>query len=122
LLLLIACHDLGKGCPGFQCKWKNLSGLDNGPSPDTTINHAFVSQIALCELLIGLDWPEETADLVADAVGCHHGERASPPTLDRLAGNRRALGRSEWCRARSKLFEALVAVFGPAAPLTKATL
>lgn len=25
-LLLIAGHDLGKACPGFQCKWRNLSG------------------------------------------------------------------------------------------------
>lgn len=22
LLFLIVCHDLGKACPGFQCKWK----------------------------------------------------------------------------------------------------
>ncbi|MDY6956277.1 MAG: CRISPR-associated helicase Cas3' [Pseudomonadota bacterium] len=122
LLLLTACHDLGKGCPGFQCKWNNLSGMDAGPNPDTAINHAFVSQIELRELLIGRGWPEETADLVADAVGCHHGERASPTTLDRLAGNRRALGKSEWGRARRKVYEALVAVFGPAAPPTKATL
>lgn len=47
LLLLIACHDLGKACPGFQCKWKNLSGLNVGRIPNTDINHAFISQIAL---------------------------------------------------------------------------
>lgn len=122
LLLLIACHDLGKGCPGFQCKWNNLSGLDAGPSPDTAINHAFVSQIELRDLLISLGWAEETADLVADAVGCHHGERASPTTLDQLAGNRRALGKPEWHAARRALFEALIVVFAPGAPPTKATL
>ena len=27
LLLLVACHDLGKACPGFQCKWKNLGDV-----------------------------------------------------------------------------------------------
>jgi len=124
LLLLIACHDLGKGCPGFQCKWKNLSGLDAGPSPDTAINHAFVSQVELCELLIQLNWPEETADLVADAVGCHHGERASPTTIHSIAANPfgRTLGKPEWQLARRALFESLVTVFAPGEPPTKPTL
>lgn len=122
LLLLIACHDLGKGCPGFQCKWKSLSGLDAGPAPDTAINHAFVSQVELRELLIELGWPEDTAELVADAVGCHHGERASPTTLDQLAGNRRALGKPEWHAARRTLFETLIAVFSPGASPSKPTL
>jgi CRISPR-associated endonuclease/helicase Cas3 len=40
ILLLIACHDLGKASPGFQCKWQNLSGLDAGRSPNTDCNHA----------------------------------------------------------------------------------
>lgn len=122
LLLLIACHDLGKACPGFQCKWQNLSGLDAGPSPDTSVNHAFVSQVELRELLIDLGWPEETAELVADAVGCHHGERACPLELDQLAGNRRALGKTEWQTARQALFQALIAVFKPCDPPTKTSL
>jgi len=118
LLILIACHDLGKGCPGFQCKWQNLSELDVGPNPDTTVNHAFVSQVELSELLVELGWPEETADLVADAVGCHHGERATSATLDRLEGNGRALGKNEWSKARHTIFDALIAVFKPSeAPL-----
>jgi len=28
LLVLIACHDLGKACPSFQCKWDNMTELD----------------------------------------------------------------------------------------------
>lgn len=52
ILLLIACHDLGKASPGFQCKWKNLSEFDVGRSPDTDINHAFISQIALAMLCL----------------------------------------------------------------------
>jgi CRISPR-associated endonuclease/helicase Cas3 len=122
LLLLIACHDLGKGCPGFQCKWKNLSGLDAGASPDTTVNHAFVSQVELLSLLIELDWPKDAAELVADAVGCHHGERASPTTLTNLEGNRRALGKPEWQVARRAIFKALIEVFAPTEPPIKATL
>lgn len=122
LLVLIACHDLGKSCPGFQCKWKNLSGLDAGPSPDTSVNHAFVSQVELLSLLIELGWPENVADLVADAVGCHHGERAIPDTLRNLSGNRHALGKSEWHATRRAIFEALVEVFAPTEPPTKPTL
>lgn len=122
LLIAVACHDLGKACPGFQCKWKNLSGMDSGPSPNTEINHAFVSQIDLAVLLPAKGWPDELAALVADAVGCHHGDRASPTTLDRLMGDRRALGRSEWAEARVALFEALVSVFKPGKVPTKEKL
>jgi len=113
LLLVIACHDLGKACPGFQCKWKNLTGMDSGRSPNTKINHAFVSQIALTEMLQEKSWPDELAELVADAVGCHHGSRASPTTIDHLMGDRRALGKDDWTEARRDLLEALLEVFKP---------
>ncbi len=113
LLLVIACHDLGKACPGFQCKWENLTGMDSGRSPNTEINHAFVSQIALTEMLQEKGWPDELAELVADAVGCHHGSRASPTTLDHLMGDRRALGKDIWTKARRDLLEALLEVFKP---------
>ncbi len=122
LLLVIACHDLGKACPGFQCKWKNLSGMAAGRSPNTEINHAFVSQIALSEILEKNSWPNELAKLVADAVGCHHGERASPSILDRLMGDRRALGKDEWTEARRGLVELLLAVLNPTMTPTKQTL
>lgn len=91
LLFVIACHDLGKACPGFQAKWPQLLeslNLSLPRSPNTEINHAFVSQIALTESLRDMGWSDELADLVADAVGCHHGSRASPNTLDHLMGDR----------------------------------
>ena len=122
LLLLVACHDLGKACPGFQCKWKNLSSLDTGRSPNIDINHAFVSQIVLTSWLQKQGWPDELAELVADAVGCHHGERASPTTLDRLLGDRRALGKVEWTEVRCGLAEALAEVLKPTATPTNQTL
>ncbi|MDR4470491.1 MAG: CRISPR-associated helicase Cas3' [Nitrospira sp.] len=112
LLFLIACHDLGKACPGFQCKWRNLSGLDAGRSPNTDINHAFVSQIELSAWLREQEWPEELAELAADAVGCHHGERASPRTLDDHH-DRRAMGKVEWTEARRELIESLMMVLSP---------
>lgn len=122
LALVIACHDLGKACPGFQCKWENLSDLDAGRSPNMDINHAFVSQLALTEILQKHNWPENLAELVADAVGSHHGERAAPTTLNHLMGDRRALGKEEWTEARCGLVEKLIEVLNPTIPPTRQTL
>ncbi|TYO97625.1 CRISPR-associated Cas3 family helicase [Geothermobacter ehrlichii] len=124
-LLIVACHDLGKACPGFQCKWPELLSrlsLKNPRSPSTDINHAFVSQGVLAEWLRAQDWPDDLADLVADAVGCHHGMRAASNTLDRLMGDRRALGESDWEKARQELLESLFTVFKPSKPPAKKTL
>ena len=125
LLLVIACHDLGKACPGFQCKWPILlpdSGLQLPRSPNKEINHAFVSQIALAEFLQNMEWPDELADLVADAVGCHHGERASPLQIDRLSGDRRALGGEDWSQVRQALMTRMYELFIPGAAPTKMEL
>ena len=113
LLLLIACHDLGKACPGFQCKWGRATellsqgGLRIPPGVRTNVNHAFVSQVALTALLADLQWPAELATLAADAVGCHHGERAAPTILSDLDGNRKLMGDRGWEDARRNLFNAL---------------
>lgn len=122
LLFLIACHDLGKACPGFQCKWKNLSLLDAGRSPNTDINHAFVSQIVLSGWLQEQGWPDELAELAADAVGAHHGERASPRILDHLMGDKRAMGKPLWRGVRQGLIEELVQVLKPTVIPTKENL
>lgn len=108
LLLLISCHDVGKACPGFQCKWPDLltnTGLRLPRSPNTKVNHGFVSQIALLELLQDKNWPADLAELVSDAVGCHHGERISPFKLQNLQGDRRAIGQDDWSQARRSLIE-----------------
>ena len=128
ILLIIACHDLGKACPGFQAKWdKAHQLLDKAelhipPGVDTHINHAFVSQIALFELLAMEGWPEDSARLVSDAIGCHHGERASPLKLDSLEGDRKILGDKDWTVVRRSLFELLLNVFNPGAVPAKSTL
>lgn len=122
LLLVAACHDLGKACPGFQCKWLDMTGLRTTPSPNTEINHAFVSQIALTEMLQEKGWSDELADLVADAVGCHHGSRASPSTIDHLMGDRRAIGKDDWAQVRRGLVEAMMEVFKPIKIPTKQAL
>jgi CRISPR-associated endonuclease/helicase Cas3 len=97
-------------------------GLKLRPNVDTEINHAFVSQIVLADLLIKLGWAEDLAELVADAVGCHHGERASPSKLDTLSGNRKSLGGGDWQEARHCLFDALREVLGADVIPSKATL
>jgi CRISPR-associated endonuclease/helicase Cas3 len=119
LLLVIACHDLGKACPGFQCKWEGATellskcGLQIPSGVDKNVSHAFVSQVVLAALLEATQWPEELAELAADAVGCHHGERASPTTLNDLEGNRRIMGDKDWAAARRDLFNALMEVLKP---------
>jgi len=126
--VVIACHDLGKACPGFQIKWEparaliNAMGLELGKNVDRTINHAFVSQIVLADLLIELGWSEDLAELVADAVGCHHGERASPSKLEDLRGNGKSLGGDDWQEARLGLFDALKEILGAVTIPTKAML
>lgn len=122
LLLAIACHDLGKACPGFQCKWKNMTGLATRRSPNTEINHAFVSQIALEMVLREKGWPEDLARLVADAVGCHHGERANPKTLSDLMGNERAIGGNAWAQVRRDLVEVVASVLNPGTSAVRKTL
>ena len=112
LLLVIACHDLGKACPGFQSKWPELlasTGAHLPRSPNTDIHHAFVSQLALAELLRKMDWPAELAELVADAAGCHHGNRASENAKAKAEaeiyvgrGDRLEAVRTDWAQARHK--------------------
>ncbi|MGC2064066.1 MAG: CRISPR-associated helicase Cas3', partial [Thermodesulfovibrionales bacterium] len=127
LLLIIACHDLGKACAGFQVKWEGAkkllpsSGLRIPPGVDTSVNHAYVSQVVLAELLQDLKWSFDLANLAADAVGCHHGERANPSIIAHLSGDRRVMDQG-WINVRRKLFEAVRDVFHPLSAPSKTTL
>ncbi|MHB8771115.1 MAG: CRISPR-associated helicase Cas3' [Syntrophales bacterium] len=127
VLLIIGCHDLGKACPGFQIKWEGAkqllssNGLRIPPGVDTSVNHAYVSQIALAGLLQELNWSFDLANLAADAVGCHHGERANPINLENLSGDRRVMEQG-WIYARRKLFEAMRDIFQPSLAPSKTTL
>jgi CRISPR-associated endonuclease/helicase Cas3 len=113
LLLLIACHDLGKACPGFQLKWDEVKILLNRGEfhiprgYETIVNHAFVSQFALEKLLIEMDWPGDLAELCADAVGSHHGTRATPTKIDRIAGDRYGVDGGKWEIVWKNLFKVI---------------
>ena len=132
LLLLIACHDLGKACPSFQAKWPSRPPIPGFKLPrriDKRVNHGFVSQLALDEQLRDLEWPEGLAELASAAVACHHGSRASEKDkgsaereiyVDRGAWPEEV--RSDWNQARSGLFEALREVFQPTATPPKQNL
>lgn len=132
LLLVVACHDLGKACPGFQSKWPQLlpsTGLRLPRSPNDRIHHGFVSQIALSALLCDAGWPEGLSDLVADAVGCHHGERASEHAKNQAVhelhvgrGQRLEAVRHDWEQVRSNLIEAIRQAFSPGAAPSKQNL
>ena len=120
ILLLIALHDLGKACPGFQLKWaefKDLlleAGLRIPLFVEKRVHHAFVSQAALFHLLCEeAQWVEELAELAADAVGSHHGKRCGPVQLQRLEHNRNAMGDSGWAEVRTALFNRIFELFQP---------
>jgi len=90
LLLIIACHDLGKACPGFQLKWGDIRAqlatarlsIREYPTPPSTT--AFVSQIALSQLLQERGWAQGASDLLGDAVGCTTVPDAVPSPLTNL--------------------------------------
>ena len=117
LLLLIACHDLGKACPGFQLKWGNIKnklktqGFHIPRLIDTSVNHAFVSQLIVEKLLLGARWPEDLSVLCADAIGCHHGVRATPSQIQSLVGNRPGVDEEHWSNSWEELFRILRATF-----------
>lgn len=116
LLLLIACHDIGKACPGFQSRWRNLTGIDRGRQPDTAVEPAFVGQVALRDLLQGRGWAPGLAASLTDAVVCHRGPRAFHETLDAIRADERSVGGDGWAQARRSLFEVCLSVFRPPVP------
>ncbi|MGB7567828.1 MAG: CRISPR-associated helicase Cas3' [Chitinivibrionales bacterium] len=128
ILLLIACHDIGKACPGFQLKWEKSkellanTGIHLPRLPDTTINHAFVSQIALEKLLLSLNWPEDFSALCAEAVGCHHGTRATSNILSYLEGNRNGTDEHQWGIVWENIFNSLRQVFAAEKSIEKLTM
>jgi CRISPR-associated endonuclease/helicase Cas3 len=125
LLLLIACHDLGKACPGFQLKWdesKQLLTRGEFHIPkgyETCVNHAFVSQFALEQLLIDIKWPVGLAELCADAIGCHHGIRATPTKIDRISGDRYGVDGENWEPVWKDIFKAICEALGVDVPPVK---
>ncbi len=83
------------------------------------VPHGFVSQIDLSGFLIENNWPSDLADQVADAMGCHHGERAGPTCLNDLEGDRKSLGDKAWNEVRKGICRLLLDIFQPKSAPTK---
>jgi CRISPR-associated endonuclease/helicase Cas3 len=118
LLALIALHDLGKASPTFQALWpegaKRVKNQGLRFKKDfqhiSYVPHGIISQIALCEsepLQQALAY--DLLRLAADAVGCHHGLRASPTTLN---VSDTELGSGVWVEVRNELIGVILALFG----------
>lgn len=120
LLLVAACHDLGKAFPGFQgCCEARLSdlksdGLDTPKFREGFTPHGAISCGELASLLVREEfggWEKKFAKRVAEAAGCHHGARFSSTLLadvqhPLIAGN------ATWNEARRKVFSCLHRLFG----------
>lgn len=116
LLLVMACHDIGKACPGFQSRWRNLTGIDRGRNPDIEVDPALVGQIALRALLPERGWEAGIAAAVADAVVCHRGMPAPDLMLRAMQDDERRVGGEGWAQARRRLFEVCAGIFLPSTP------
>lgn len=121
VLLLVAAHDLGKASPAFQVLWEEGrlrvdAALACPPPHEDPSPHGLVTQVTLPPLLVGgLGWSPALARGVADAVGCHHGFRASHEQL-RLASAQ--LGDGHWGKVRAKLLELCAQALGADPQLT----
>ena len=113
LLLLIGCHDLGKASPSFQSRWMGSMVDVDLPWPRSrarSVSHGFITQVALSGLLTTAGWPRRLAELAADAVGCHHGERASQRNIEDAEiecdfGNQGL--RNPWTELRESIYQSV---------------
>jgi CRISPR-associated endonuclease/helicase Cas3 len=114
---LVGLHDLGKASPAFQQKWvagcervkRHLPWSDNQTLPPDDTPHSAVSQVELCKLLPTKGWSLRSAQLVADAVGAHHGWRVEQELLGR-ADTRAENGGAKWSAVREELFQTVLEV------------
>lgn len=90
---LASLHDIGKMTPSFQ--EKIYASLNKKLRPDSTIHHAFLSQLIL----------RAKGDLFACLAGAHHGSIAKGPPL--LNDKDPLLGDASWAERRDALISRL---------------
>ena len=73
--MVISCHDLGKACPGFQCKWQGARellskcGLQLPPGVEKQVNHGYVGQVVLGAFLQAVNGGQKSQRLGGVCVG-----------------------------------------------------
>lgn len=118
ILLFIALHDLGKASPSFQCMWpqgaRKVQSLGlSWRKPPEYVPHGLIGQMAIGDSpqlrrRFEYDWLK----LVADAVGCHHGLRASSSEIANVGDNE--FGMDAWETVREEIVGAFLELFGAA--------
>jgi CRISPR-associated endonuclease/helicase Cas3 len=128
VLALIALHDLGKVSPAFQQLWVqgldqlvrveprfDWRGINKAPRYPEYVSHSLISQAVLPKLLQAKGFHRRLANGtggsggVADAVGCHHGFRATS-LEDAMSQPEKGVG--IWDEARQAVFDTVLETIG----------
>jgi CRISPR-associated endonuclease/helicase Cas3 len=121
-----ALHDLGKCCPPFQHQhevaWERVatSGFAFPMDAKKWVAHGTVSAVVLNQLLPRMfEVPSRVAEVIATAIGGHHGSFPTDQDENNISGHDR--GRVRWPEARSEVMELVADCFSlprEAAPQT----
>lgn len=112
---LVGLHDIGKATPVFQSDWRPgmevdiAAGFVFGASYPN-VKHGLLSQKILIEVLVGIGFDAVVANVVADALGAHHGYRFDAAQLRRVIKS--DLGEGLWTTARLELVSTYFAAIG----------
>ncbi len=111
---LAALHDIGKASPAFQAKWPEgaervrKAGLTWSRINESSVPHGVITNALIPRLLQDAGWDPRPAKVVADALGAHHGFKATP-TEQRDAKRHLRLLPSAWKDAHNAIFNIIVA-------------
>lgn len=123
LMFIAGLHDLGKACPGFQYQLQvpatralmheRLRRLGLPHVGTSWVPHGQVSAIALRMILPeAYHIPSEAAEIIAAAVGGHHGIFTTQRDDSELKKRISSIGKTVWHETRKKIAELLALVIG----------
>jgi len=115
VIALVGLHDLGKAAPSFQHKWLpgaqrvQKHGLTWASVPPN-VPHGVISHDLLAQFLEQKGWSYKTAAYLGDALGAHHGFRATGSVLRSVT--RRVTGKSDWTAVQQELVDVVLTTVG----------